>query len=110
LLDPASGVKKLGKDVIIKKKFGLRMLILAMLLVSVAFVPAASAKADKASVENNSDSKVETYGIEGLTAQQVSTIESRASYLSKCRILPMMPLIGLCLLLTMRKKGLLIIY
>ncbi|WP_292376419.1 MULTISPECIES: hypothetical protein [unclassified Methanosarcina] len=44
MLDPASGVKKLGKDMIIKKKLGLRVLILAMLLVSIAFVPAASAE------------------------------------------------------------------
>lgn len=44
MLDPASGVKKLGKDMITKKKLGLRVLILAMLLVSIAFVPAASAE------------------------------------------------------------------
>lgn len=44
LLDSASGVKKLDKDMITKKKFGLRTLILAMLLVSMLFIPASSAK------------------------------------------------------------------
>jgi hypothetical protein len=81
LLDPASGVKKLGKHMTAKKKFRLRMLILAMLLVSIAFVPAASAKADKVNTNNSSDSEVETYGIEGLTPEKVKEIEARANYL-----------------------------
>lgn len=44
LLDFASRVKKLGTDMITKKKFGLRTLILAMLLVSMLFIPVSSAK------------------------------------------------------------------
>ena len=44
LLNSASGVKKLSKDMITKKKFGLRTLILAMLLISMLLIPASSAK------------------------------------------------------------------
>jgi hypothetical protein len=61
----------------------IEILTLIILLVSIALVSAASASADKVSAKNPSDSKVETYGIEGLTAQQVSAIESKTSYLSK---------------------------
>ena len=41
-----------------------------MLLVSIAFVPAVSAMAEKTDANNSSDSEVETYGIEGLTPEK----------------------------------------
>lgn len=65
----------------IKDKIGIEILALTMLLLSIMLVPAASAAVDKASVKNLSDSKVETYGIEGLTPQEVKEIEARASYI-----------------------------
>jgi len=58
----------------ILKRTRVRTLILAMLLVCMVLVPAASAK-------NPSDSKVETYGIKGLDANKVKEIEARASYI-----------------------------
>ncbi|WP_048142725.1 hypothetical protein [Methanosarcina horonobensis] len=45
----------------IKKKFGIGILILAMLLVSITLVPAASAKAEKTDENNSFDSEVETF-------------------------------------------------
>ncbi len=47
-----------------------------MLLVSIAFVPAVSAAADKANANNSSDSEVETYDIEGLTPEKMREIEA----------------------------------
>lgn len=46
------------------------MLILAMLLVGIVFVPAASAKIEKTNANKSSDSEVETYGIESLTPEK----------------------------------------
>jgi hypothetical protein len=65
------------------KGFGTGMLVLAMLLVSVVSVSAASAAADKASAKNPSDSKVETYGIKGLTPEKVKEIEAETSSFNK---------------------------
>lgn len=48
---------------------------------SVTFVPAASAAANKASAKNPSEGKVETYGIKDLDAKKVKEIETRASYI-----------------------------
>jgi hypothetical protein len=55
------------------KRFGIGMLILAMLLVSITLVPA-SAKEEKTNANNSSDSEVETYGIEGLTPEKVKDL------------------------------------
>ncbi len=65
------------------KRTGIGILLLTMLLVSVTFVPAASAAADKASAKNASDSKVETYGIKGLDAKKVKQIEEEVSSIKK---------------------------
>ncbi len=58
------------------KKFRAGILLVTIFLASFVLVPATSAAAEDASVNNFSDSEVETYGIDGLTPQQVEEIES----------------------------------
>jgi hypothetical protein len=62
-----------------KKRFGIGMLFLAMLLVSIVLVSAASAAADKEIVKNPSDSKGETYNIKDLTPEKAKEIEAEVS-------------------------------
>ena len=56
------------------------------MLVSIVFVPAASAAADKANADNPSDSKIETYDIQGLDSQNVKAIEDEADRSETCRL------------------------
>jgi hypothetical protein len=85
------------KSMIIRKKFEIGMLFLAMLLVSIVLVSAANAAANKASAKNPSDSKVETFGIKGLDANGVKQIEAEISSIrnmpdtvKKCPYMPLL--------------------
>lgn len=62
------------------KKIGVGILTLVALLVSMAFLPAASAAADEEHEISFSDSEVNIYNIDGLTPQKVREIEASASY------------------------------
>jgi hypothetical protein len=62
---------------ITRKKFGTGMLFLAMLLVSIVLVTAASAAAGKASAKNHTDSKVGTFDIKDLDAEKVNVLVLR---------------------------------
>lgn len=61
------------------KEFRTGILLVTILLASFVLVPATSAAAEDASVNNLSDSEVETYGIDGLTPQQIKEIEAEIS-------------------------------
>ncbi|WP_440946059.1 hypothetical protein ACSAZL_18595 [Methanosarcina sp. T3] len=63
----------------VKIKFELGILILATLLVTMVFVPAASATTESVNANNSSDNEIETYGIEGLTPEKVKEIEAEVA-------------------------------
>lgn len=80
-----------------KKKFGLGIFLLAILAISVTFMPSASAKISDENANSFSDNNVETYDIEGLTPEKVNEIEAEVNRIKdmpdtvkKCPYMPLL--------------------